>query len=261
MSPAATALVVSAAAIAVLMLTTWVVSLIKRDASIIDPVWGFGFVVVAWVVRATVSGYDLRQWVLVTMVTLWGLRLSIYLGWRNWGTPEDFRYQAMRRHWGERFWWVSLFTVFALQGVLMWIVSLPVQLGQVSNDPGLRILGVIGILVWALGLGFEAIGDAQLVRFKANPDNAGKVMDRGLWRYTRHPNYFGDACVWWGIALVAAETGLGAIGFIGALVMTIFLRRVSGVTLLEKSLVKKRPGYEEYVARTSPFVPRRPRRS
>jgi steroid 5-alpha reductase family enzyme len=195
------------------------------------------------------------------MVTLWGLRLSIYLGWRNWGKPEDFRYQAMRRHWGERFWWVSLFTVFALQGVLMWIVSLPVQLGQVSNDPGLRILGVIGILVWALGLGFEAIGDAQLVRFKANPDNAGKVMDRGLWRYTRHPNYFGDACVWWGIALVAAETGLGAIGFIGALVMTIFLRRVSGVTLLEKSLVKKRPGYEEYVARTSPFVPRRPRRS
>jgi steroid 5-alpha reductase family enzyme len=143
----------------------------------------------------------------------------------------------------------------------MWIVSLPVQLGQVSNDPGLRILGVIGILVWALGLGFEAIGDAQLVRFKADPDNAGKVMDRGLWRYTRHPNYFGDACVWWGIALVAAETGLGAIGFIGALVMTIFLRRVSGVTLLEKSLVKKRPGYEEYVARTSPFVPRRPRRS
>jgi steroid 5-alpha reductase family enzyme len=259
MSSALTALVVAVGVIAVLMFTTWVVSVIKHDASIVDPIWGLGFVLVAWAVRLTVDGDPTRQWVLVALVTIWGLRLSIYLYWRNHGTGEDFRYQAMRRHWGDRFWWVSLFTVFALQGTLMWIVSLPVQLGQVPDDPGFGVLGIIGVAVWAIGLGFESIGDAQLARFKADPANKGLVMDRGLWRYTRHPNYFGDACVWWGIALVAAESGLGAIGIIGALTMTVFLRRVSGVTLLEKSLVKGRPGYEEYVARTSPFVPRRPR--
>lgn len=259
MSPALTSLVVAIGVIATLMSVTWLVSLVKRDASIVDPIWGLGFVLVAWAVRVSVDGNATRQWVLVALTTIWGLRLSIYLYWRNHGTGEDFRYQAMRRHWGARFWWVSLFTVFALQGALMWVVSLPVQLGQVPDDPGLGVLGVIGIVVWAVGLAFEAVGDAQLARFKRDPANKGLVMDRGLWRYTRHPNYFGDACVWWGIALVAAESGLGAIGIIGAIVMTVFLRRVSGVTLLEKSLVKRRPGYEDYVARTSPFVPRPPR--
>jgi steroid 5-alpha reductase family enzyme len=260
-SDAATALFVAAGVVATLMFITWLVSLVKRDASIVDPIWGLGFVLVAWAVRLTVEGNAARQWVLVALVTVWGLRLSIYLYWRNHGTGEDFRYQAMRRHWGSRFWWVSLFTVFALQGALMWVVSLPVQLGQVPDEPGFGVLGVIGILVWAVGITFEAVGDAQLARFKRDPANKGLVMDRGLWRYTRHPNYFGDACVWWGIALVAAESGLGAIGIIGAVVMTVFLRRVSGVTLLEKSLVKRRPGYEEYAARTSPFVPRPPRAS
>lgn len=259
MSDAVTALVVAAGVIATLMFITWLVSLLTRDASIVDPIWGLGFVLVAWAVRLTVEGNATRQWVLVALVTIWGLRLSVYLYWRNHGIGEDFRYQAMRRHWGERFWWVSLVTVFGLQGLLMWVVSLPVQLGQVPDEPGLGVLGVIGIAVWAVGITFEAVGDAQLARFKRDPANTGLVMDRGLWRYTRHPNYFGDSCVWWGIALVAAESGLGAIGIIGAVVMTVFLRRVSGVTLLEKSLVKRRPGYEEYVARTSTFVPRPPR--
>jgi steroid 5-alpha reductase family enzyme len=136
-----------------------------------------------------------------------------------------------------------------------------VQLGQVPDDPGLGVLAVIGVVVWAVGIFFEAVGDAQLARFKRDPANAGKVMDRGLWQYTRHPNYFGDACVWWGIAIVAAESGLGAIGIVGAVVMTVLLRRVSGVTLLERSMSKRRPGYDDYVARTSPFVPRRPRRA
>ncbi len=261
MSDAATALVVAATVVVVLMVLVWVASVALRDASIVDPIWGLGFVLVAWGVRLAVDGSSTRQWVLVALVSAWGLRLSGYLAWRNLGGGEDFRYQAMRRHWGQRFWWVSLFTVFGLQGLLMWTVSLPVQLGQVPDDPGLGVLAVFGIVVWAVGLAFESVGDLQLVRFKADPANAGMVMDRGLWRYTRHPNYFGDACVWWGIALVAAESGLGAIGIVGAVVMTVLLRRVSGVTLLEKSLVKRRPGYEDYVARTSPFVPRRPRSS
>jgi len=260
-SDAATALVVAAGSISAVMLLTWVVSVARRDASIVDLVWGAGFVVVAWAVLVSVDGNQARQWLLVAMTTIWGLRLAVYLTWRNHGKGEDFRYQAMRRRIGPRFWWVSLFTVFGLQGVLMWVVSLPVQLGQVPDDPGLGVLAGLGAAVWVLGMFFETVGDAQLARFKADPANAGVVMDRGLWRYTRHPNYFGDACVWWGIALVAAESGLGAIGIVGAVVMTILLRRVSGVTLLERSLTKRREGYDAYIARTSPFVPRPPRRT
>ena len=260
MSPTATAMLVAAGTIAALMVLTWLISLPLRNASIVDLIWGLGFVLVAWAVRLTVEGNGARQWLLVGMVTVWGLRLSGYLTWRSHGQGEDFRYQAMRRHWGPRFWWVSLGTVFLLQGVLMWSVSIGGQLGQVPATPGLGVLAALGVVVWAVGLTFEAVGDAQLARFKADPGNRGRVMDRGLWRYTRHPNYYGDACVWWGIALVAAESGLGAVGIAGAVVMTVLLRRVSGVTLLEKSLRKRREGYEEYVARTSPFVPRPPRR-
>ena len=249
----------TAAFVALLMVAVWLSSVWKRNASIVDVIWGPGFAGIALVAFATSDAPLARRALVTGLALVWGLRLGGYLLRRAWGKPEDFRYQAMRRQWGARFWWVSLFTVFALQGALMWIVSLPVQLGQVPDDPGFGALGVIGIAVWAVGISFEAIGDAQLARFKRDPANKGLVMDRGLWRYTRHPNYFGDACVWWGIALVAAESGLGAIGIIGAAVMTVFLRRVSGVTLLEKSLVNRRPGYEDYVARTSPFVPRPPR--
>lgn len=254
------AMVAAASVIAIVMVTTWLVSLVQRNASIVDIVWGLGFVIVGWTVRLTVDGNSARQWLLVAMVTIWGLRLSGYLFWRNHGNGEDFRYRAMRKQYGEKFGIISLVTVFALQGLIMWIVSLPVQLGQVSDSPDLGVLAVLGVVVWLVGLGFESIGDAQLARFKADPANAGTVMNKGLWRYTRHPNYFGDACVWWGLALVAAETPVGRWGVIGAVVMTIFLRRVSGVTLLEKSLTKRRAGYTEYVATTSPFVPRPPRK-
>jgi steroid 5-alpha reductase family enzyme len=259
MSEAGTVMLAAAVAVALLMALTWLVSLPLRDASIVDVAWGLGFVLVAWAVRVAADGNAARQWLLVGMVTIWGIRLSAYLAWRNLGHGEDHRYQAMRRRWGPRFWWVSLVTVFALQGSLMWVVSLPVQLGQVPQSPRLGVLAALGAIVWAVGLAFEAIGDVQLARFKADPANRQKVMDQGLWRYTRHPNYFGDACVWWGIAIVAAESGLGAIGLVGAFVMTVLLRRVSGVTLLERSLRHRREGYEDYIARTSPFVPRRPR--
>ncbi len=261
MSPTATAMVGAAVAIAMLMIATWAVSVTLVNASIVDIVWGLGFVTVAWVVRWLVDGNDHRQWLLVAMTTLWGLRLAAYLWWRNHGNGEDFRYRAMRRRAGGGFWLSSLLRVFVVQGVLMWVVSLPVQLGQVPSTPDVGWLAWLGVAVWGVGLAFETIGDLQLARFKADPATAGTVMDRGLWRYTRHPNYFGDACVWWGIALVAAESGLGAWGLVGAVVMTVLLRRVSGVTLLERSLVKRRAGYEDYVARTSPFVPRPPKRS
>ncbi len=249
----------AAVAIVVLMVGTWLVSLAWHDASIVDPVWPLGFVVVVWVSRAIADGLDARQWLLVALVSIWGLRLSGYLAWRKRGAPEDFRYQAMRRKYGARFPAVSLVTVFLLQGGLMWIVSLPAQLGQVRATPDLGVLAALGTVLWLVGFGFETVGDAQLARFKTDPASAGQVMDRGLWRYTRHPNYFGDACVWWGIALVAAETGIGAVGLVGALVMNVLLARVSGVPMLERTMAKRRPGYPEYVRRTSGFFPRPPK--
>ena len=255
------AMLVSAVAILALMLCTWVLSVLVKNASIVDIVWGLGFVLVAWVVRVSADGNDARQWLLTTMASVWGLRLGGYLFWRNHGNGEDFRYRAMRKHYGPKFPIISLATVFGLQGVLMFVVSLPVQLGQADATPDVGPIAYAGVALWLVGLFFEVVGDAQLAKFKANPANSGTVMNTGLWRYTRHPNYFGDACIWWGIGIVAAETGSGAWGLIGSLVMTVLLRRVSGVTLLEKSLVKRREGYNEYVARTSPFIPRPPKKA
>jgi steroid 5-alpha reductase family enzyme len=257
----ASALGTSAIVIVALMVGTWLVSLAIKNASIVDIVWGLGFVAVAWAVRLTEDGVVARQNLLVAMVSLWGLRLGGYLFWRNHGKGEDYRYRAMRKHWGARFPIVSLLTVFTLQGTLMWTVSLGVQLAQGSDSPGLGVLAVLGVLLWLVGVFFETVGDAQLARFKKDPANAGQVMNRGLWRFTRHPNYFGDACVWWGIALVAAETGPGRWGLLGAAVMNVLLVRVSGVALLEKSLSKRKPGYEEYVRRTSSFFPLPPKKT
>ncbi|MEQ1872156.1 MAG: DUF1295 domain-containing protein [Ilumatobacteraceae bacterium] len=256
----------AAIVIAALMLTTWLVSVALKNASIVDVVWGLGFVCVAWAVRLQVDTDSKRPNLLVAMTTIWGLRLAFHLFWRNHvaaatNKGEDYRYRAMRKRWGVRFPLISLVTVFLVQGVLMFVVSLPIQLGQVSDNPTLGALVWYGGAVYLIGLFFEVVGDAQLTRFRKDPANAGTVMNKGLWRYTRHPNYFGDACVWWGIALVAAATGYGRWGLIGALVMTVLLRRVSGVTLLEKSLSKRRAGYDEYVARTNAFVPWRPKRT
>ena len=260
------ALTTAAVVIAAVMLATWLVSVALKNASIVDVVWGLGFVCVAWAVRLHVDGETSRQNLLVAMTTVWGLRLAGHLFWRNHvaaatSKGEDYRYRAMRKRWGPRFPMISLVTVFLVQGVLMFLVSLPVQLGQVRKSPALGAFAWAGVAIFAVGLFFEVVGDAQLTRFRRSPESAGTVMNTGLWRYTRHPNYFGDACVWWGIALVAAETCVGRWGLIGALVMTLLLRRVSGVTLLEKSLVKRRAGYNEYVARTSAFIPRPPRQS
>ena len=252
----------AAVAVAALMVGTWLVSLALRNASIVDITWGLGFVVVAWVSALRADAASGAASVLVAMVTVWGLRLGVYLFWRNHGNGEDYRYVAMRRRWGKRFWLISLATVFVLQGALMWIVSLPVQVAHVGDARDGALAGValvIGLALYAIGLLFEVVGDAQLARFKADPTNEGKVMRSGLWRYTRHPNYFGDACVWWGVGIVAqAVTGTWW-ALLGPLVMNILLLRVSGVALLERSLRKRKPDYAEYVRTTSAFVPRPPR--
>ena len=260
-------LALAAAVAAGAMVLLWLASLVTRDASIVDIFWGPGFVLVAWAVFAWVGAHDLpdggeaRRWLLVSLVTVWGLRLGGYLAYRNLGKGEDYRYVAMRDKAGGRFWIVSLFKVFLLQGLFLWVVSLPVQAGQLPSTPdGLGPLAVIGAVMWAIGLFFETAGDAQLARFKADPANKGRVMDRGLWRYTRHPNYFGDFMVWWGIYLVALEGHGTWWAFAGPLLMSFLLLRVSGVAMLEKTIGTRRPGYEEYVRRTSAFFPRPPRR-
>lgn len=253
-------LLASAAAILVLMVGAWLVSLVLRDASIVDLIWGAGFVLVAVVAAKVGEGWTGRRALLAVLVGVWGLRLSGYLSWRNLGHGEDYRYVAMRTRWGDAFWWVSLFQVFLLQGLLMFVVSLPVQLAATAETPDdFGPLAVVGVALWTVGLLFETIGDAQLARFKADPDSSGKVMDQGLWRYTRHPNYFGDFCVWWGLFLVAAEAPVAWWGIVGPALMSFLLLRVSGVAMLEKTIGSRRPGYAEYVARTSAFFPRRPK--
>ena len=249
--------VVNLLVVAGLMFCVWLLSLALGDASIVDIVWGLGFVVLAWSSAFASDSSDGVDLAVRLCVTVWGLRLAGYLAWRNIGKGEDFRYRAMRKKYGSRFPLVSLFTVFLLQGVLMWTVSLPVQIVHVVEG-GSVPLAIVGIVVWGIGLGFEAVGDAQLARFKRNPENAGKVMRTGLWRYTRHPNYFGDFLVWWGVGIASLSTIPSVIGLCGPLVMSVLLMRVSGVPMLEHSISKRRPGYEEYRRTTSAFFPRRP---
>jgi steroid 5-alpha reductase family enzyme len=241
-------------------LTLWVVSLRTLDVSIVDVFWGPGFVLIADVAALLGAGNDPRCVLAVGLVTIWGFRLGGHLFVRNSGRGEDFRYAAMRRRWGDRFPLASLGVVFLLQAGLMWIVSWPVQWAvAVPSSTRLGALDALGVGLWAIGMVFEAGGDRQLARFKADPANAGAVMDRGLWRWTRHPNYFGDACVWWGLWAIACAVPGGAWTIPGPILMTLFLRHVSGVPMLERSLVKRRPGYADYVARTSAFVPWPPR--
>jgi steroid 5-alpha reductase family enzyme len=252
---------ITAAAVAALMISVWMLSLIRRDASIVDIFWGIGFVLIAAVSCAVGDGYSGRKFLVVLLASAWGLRLALYLLWRNWGAVEDYRYQAMRRHYGDRFPVVSLFTVFGVQGVLMWVVSLPLQVAQHAPLPAhLTWLDALGVILWAVGLFFESVGDRQLARFKADPAHRGKVMDRGLWAYTRHPNYFGDALAWWAYFAIACATPSGWWTIISPIVMTFFLMRVSGVALLERKLVKTRPEYDAYRRRTNAFFPWFPRR-
>ena len=250
-------LLLAALTIAILMVATWLISVAIKDASIVDISWGLGFATVAtvlWIADDAKSNLDTLLWL---MTLLWGLRLCLYLARRNLGHGEDYRYVAMRKRWGSAFPLISFLTVYTLQGTLMWVVSLSIQLSH-RAEGSIGVLAVIGVVLWAIGLYFEVVGDIQLSRFKADSANQGKVLDSGLWRYTRHPNYFGDACVWWGIAIVACSVSVGVWGLIGAAVMNVLLLKVSGVALLERSLVRRKPEYQAYIERTSAFIPRPP---
>jgi len=256
-----TVLTAAIVAIASLMLATWAVSLVRRNVSIVDVAWPLGFVLATWASRWVVGAGGAGNWTLLAMVTIWGLRLSFHLLRRNLAQGEDFRYRAMRQRHGDAFAVRSLLTVFALQGVLLFIVALPVTLGHRDTSAGLSTWVVLGVLVWGAGLWWEAVADAQLAAFRRDPRNAGQVLDTGLWQYTRHPNYFGDALVWWGLAIAGASQGAGVWAFVAATVMTILLVRVSGAAMLDRLLAERKPGYREYMQRTSVFIPLPPRRA
>ena len=238
----------------------WLLSLLLRDAGIVDVFWGLGFVFVYWV------GYVLaaqpamaRHLLLGLLVTIWGVRLALHILRRNWGQGEDFRYARWRQEAGKAWWWRSYFKVFLLQGVILWLVTWPLLATMANTNPQPVVwLDVLALLVWVSGFIFEAGGDWQLSRLKKDPSNKGRLMTSGLWRYTRHPNYFGDALVWWAFYLFAVAAG-GWWTIFSPLLMTYLLRRVSGVAMLERTLRETKPGYAAYMSRTNAFFPGLPR--
>ena len=247
-------------AVAVLILATWLLSLALHDASVVDPVWGPAFVLVAIVAALDGSGAPARRYLLLALTSLWGLRLGLHLTRRKLHErDEDRRYRAMREAHPRNFALWSLGWVYLLQGVLVLIVSLPLQVAA-QRPSALSWAIAPGLVLYGVGLAFEAIGDEQLRRFKADPANRGAVMDRGLWRYTRHPNYFGDACLWWGLWLVVLQAGGAWWTVVGPVVMSLLLVRISGKGLLERDIGERRPAYARYVERTSGFLPLPPRR-
>ncbi len=252
-------LLLNAALLLSSMTLLWLLSLALRNASIVDVWWGLGFILVVGASLVWNQQFHTRPMVMTCLTVIWGLRLAGYVTWRNHGQGEDRRYVAMRQAHGASFWWWSLFSVFLLQGVILWIIALPLQAVIAdAGEPFGKPLDILGLALWSFGFGFEVIGDWQLARFKADPQNKGRVMDRGLWRYTRHPNYFGECCLWWGIFCLAAASGVWwTVG--SPILLTIFLVKFSGVGLLESTIVERRPEYAAYQRRTSAFVPWRPR--
>lgn len=243
------------ATIAGLLSVVWIAAVRRRDASLVDVWWGPGFAILAGVYTVGLGAWRPRPLLIDALVIVWGARLGWHLATRRTGA-EDPRYAAMRAAHGDAFWWRSLFLVFWLQAVLIWFIGLPIlATAGAAGDPPLGRTDLGGVLVFAVGFGIEAVGDWQLRRFRADAANRGRVLDRGLWRYTRHPNYFGDALLWWGVYLMAASTRAGRLTVLSPALMTFLLLRVSGVTLLERNLRASKPDYARYVERTSAFVP------
>lgn len=238
----------------ILVTLLWIWSVLIKNVSIVDIFWGIGFVVVNTFYFLSNEQHDERQIIVLILVAIWGFRLAGYLAWRNIGKGEDFRYQEFRRKFGpKRYWWVSYFQTFLLQGVLIMIISLPLLAIQM-NTANLSVLDYLAIIIWGIGFLFEAGGDYQLAKFKNNSANKGKVLNIGFWKYTRHPNYFGDAAVWVSYALFSI-----AVGYywpvIGTVIMILFLLKVSGVALLEETLKTSKPQYRNYMEKTNAFIP------
>lgn len=235
----------------------WLLSLPLRNVSIVDIMWSLMFLLASITYAMAHVSPGPRAWLVIGLVSLWSIRLAAFIGWRNFGKDEDFRYQKIRANNEPGFAVKSVYLVFGLQAGLAWVISLPL-LAAINSTTPLGWLDALGVMLWFIGLVFEAGGDWQLSRFKGDPVNRGKVLDTGLWRYTRHPNYFGDFCVWWGFFFIALSSGAWW-SVVGPLVMSILLLKVSGVALLEKDIGDRRPDYNAYIQRTNAFFPGPPR--
>jgi steroid 5-alpha reductase family enzyme len=255
------------AAAAALAALAWPLSIYLRNVAIVDSLWSLMFLLQAIVYAiGTAAGESdgaparlgARAWLVLALVTMWALRLSFYITWRNRGHGEDRRYQAIRARNEPHFAFKSLYLVFLLQAGLAWMISLPL-LAAIPGAGRLAMLDWAGCALWLLGMVFESGADWQLASFKSDPANRGRVMDRGLWAYTRHPNYFGEFCIWWAYFLFALAAG-GWWSLPGPVLMCLLLMRVSGVVLLEKDIAERRPGYSDYVRRTNAFFPGFPRK-
>ena len=245
-----------------IMTLVWLLSLLKKDAGIVDIFWGICFIAAAWAAYLNSPGWEGRKLLLLVLVNVWGWRLAGHIFIRSRGRGEDPRYAKWRQEHSPGFAWWSFRYVFMLQGVIAWTVCLGFQLGMYADRPdSFGFLAWAGLLVWIFGLFWEAVGDYQLLRFMSNPANKGKVMDVGLWRYTRHPNYFGETVMWWGIFLVVLPVPYGWLTIVSPLLLTFLILKVSGVTMLEKNQKQAKPKYADYIRRTSAFIPMPPKKA
>ncbi len=231
----------------------WVVSLVTRNVSFVDSLWSIFFLIAAGVFAGSAESLSLRGLIVFALVAVWSLRLSLHISIRNRGEEEDYRYQAIRANNSPGFAFKSLYIVFGLQAALAWIIATPLMPATTSGAP-LGFLDAVAVLLWMVGFVFEATGDYQLKKFKDDAGNKGKVLDTGLWRFTRHPNYFGDFCIWWAYWLFALSAGAWWTVF-APLLMSFLLLKVSGVAMLEKTIGERRPKYAEYIRRTNAFFP------
>lgn len=229
----------------------FIISLIKKRNDVADVFWGIGFVLVAWVIFLFFGNFNLHSVLVNILVTIWGVRLALHIGWRNRGKSEDFRYKAWREEWGKTFFWRSYLQVFILQGVFLFLISLPIVFVN-SRKTEFGVFDILGLVIWLIGFFFEAVGDYQLLQFTKNPSYKGKIIQTGLWKYTRHPNYFGEVVLWWGIFCFALPFGFWTI--ISPLTISFLLLKVSGIPMLEKKY-ENNPEFAEYKKRTSAFFP------
>jgi len=250
----------SALAVFLYMTLIFTIAQIKKDNSLVDIAWGPGFILVSILTFCVSQKFMLRHILVCALVVIWGIRLAVHIAVRKIGRGEDYRYEKWRRDWGKWFFLRSFFQIFMLQGIILLVVVYPVILINHVSGSGIQVLDIIGAVVWLIGLSFEAIGDYQLLKFKRRPESKGKIITHGLWKYTRHPNYFGEALIWWGIFLIALSVRNGWTAVISPLLITFLLLRVSGVSMLEKKYAGNRD-YENYATRTSPFIPWFPKKS
>lgn len=238
----------------------FIVGTLIKNNSIVDIGWGIGFAIVAWFTTIATSNYHVSNLIITSLITVWGLRLFYHILKRNLGKPEDFRYKNWRKEWGKFVILRAFFQVYLLQGLFLFIIALPIILLNTKDSSSFSVWALIGVLVWIIGFIFESLGDYQLKKFKENPKSKGKIMRYGLWKYTRHPNYFGETTMWWGLAITSYLSGAPIWVFVSPIVITWLLLFVSGVPMLEKRFAD-RPGYKKYKETTPVFFPWFPKKS